>query len=80
MANYFYDNQIKRFLVQFARIFSNWQVTRGKDPAGNDILIRVPIMYGDQSRMAATQIAGNSISSLPSAPLITYYISGLEYD
>ena len=80
MANYFYDNQIKRFLVQFARIFSNWQVTKGKDPAGNDILLRVPIMYGDSSRMAATQIAGNSTSSLPSAPLITYYISGLEYD
>jgi hypothetical protein len=80
MANYFYDNQIKRFLIQFARIFSNWQVTRGKDPAGNDILLRVPVMYGDSSRMAATQIAGNSTSSLPSAPLITYYISGLEYD
>jgi hypothetical protein len=80
MANYFYDNQIKRFLLQFARIFSNWQVTKGKDPAGNNILVRVPIMYGDSSRMAATQIAGNSASSLPSAPLITYYISGLEYD
>lgn len=80
MANYFYDNQIKRFLIQFARIFSNWQVTKGKDPAGNDILLRVPVMYGDSSRMAATQIAGNSPSSLPSAPLITYYISGLEYD
>lgn len=80
MANYFYDNQIKRFLIQFARIFSNWQVTKGKDPAGNNILVRVPIMYGDSSRMAATQIANNSASSLPSAPLITYYISGLEYD
>ena len=80
MAKFFYDNQIRRFLVQFARIFSNWQVTKGKDPAGNDILVRVPVMYGDSSRMAATQIANNSASSLPSAPLITYYISGLEYD
>jgi hypothetical protein len=80
MAKFFYDNQIRRFLVQFARIFSNWQVTKGKDPAGNDILVRVPVMYGDSSRMVATQIAGNSPSSLPSAPLITYYISGLEYD
>lgn len=80
MAQYFYDNQIRRFLIQFARIFSNWQVTKGKDPAGNDILMRVPIMYGDTSRMVAAQIAENSTSSLPSAPLITYYISGLEYD
>jgi hypothetical protein len=80
MAQFFYDNQIRRFLIQFAKIFSNWQVTRGKDPNGNDILVRVPIMYGDSSRQAATIIANNSASNLPTAPMITYYISGVEYD
>lgn len=80
MAAYFYDNQVRRFLIQFAKIFSSWYVTKGKDPNGNDILVRVPIMYGDSSRQAATIIANNSASNLPSAPLITYYISGLEYD
>lgn len=80
MAQFFYDNQIRRFLVQFARIFSDWQVTRGNDPAGNPILVRVPIMYGDSSRQASTIMANNSASSMPSAPMITYYISGLEYD
>jgi hypothetical protein len=80
MAQYFYDNQIRRFLIQFAKIFSNWEVTKGKDPAGNPIIVRVPIMYGDSSRQAATIIANNSASNLPSAPLITYYITALEYD
>jgi hypothetical protein len=80
MASFFYDNQIRRFLVQFARIFSDWKVTKGKDPAGNDILVRVPIQYGDSSRMAQAQIGNNSPSSLPSAPMITYYITGLEYE
>ena len=80
MAEFFYDNQIRRFLIQFAKIFSNWQVTKGKDPAGNPILVRVPVMYGDSSRQASTIIANNSASNLPSAPLISYYISGLEYD
>jgi hypothetical protein len=80
MAQFFYDNQIRRFLLQFAKIFSNWYVTKGKDPNGNDILVRVPIMYGDASRQASTIIANNSASNLPSAPLITYYITGLEYD
>jgi len=80
LAAYFYDNQIRRFLIQFAKIFSNWEVTKGKDPAGNNILVRVPIMYGDSSRQAATIIANNSASNLPSAPLITFYISALEYD
>jgi hypothetical protein len=80
MAQFFYDGQIRRFLLQFAKIFSNWYVTKGKDPAGNEILVRVPIMYGDSSRQASTIIANNSASNLPSAPLITYYISGLEYN
>ena len=80
MAQYFSDNQIRRFLIQFAKIFSNWQVTKGKDPAGHPILVRVPVMYGDSSRQAATIIANNSANNLPSAPLITYYITGLEYD
>jgi len=80
MAKFFYDSQIRRFLIQFGKIFSNWEVTKGKDPAGNEILVRVPIMYGDSSRQAATIIANNSASNLPSAPLITYYISGLEYN
>lgn len=80
MAQFFYDSQIRRFLIQFAKIFSNWYVTKGKDPNGNDILVRVPIMYGDSSRQAATIINKNSASNLPSAPLITYYISGVEYD
>ena len=80
MAAFFYDNQIRRFLIQFAKVFSNWQVTRGKDPAGNDIMVRVPVMYGDSSRQAANIISNNTASNLPSAPMISYYISGLEYD
>jgi len=80
LAQFFYDSQVRRFLIQFAKIFSSWQVTKGKDPAGNNILVRVPIMYGDSSRQASTIIAKNSASNLPSAPLISYYITGLEYD
>lgn len=80
MAQFFYDQQIRRFLIQFAKVFSSWYVTKGKDPAGNEILVRVPIMYGDSSRQAATIIANNSASNLPTAPLITYYITGLEYN
>lgn len=80
MAQYFYDAQVRRFLIQFARIFSDWNVTKGNDPAGNPIIVRVPIQYGDSSRQVSAIQANNSSSSLPSAPLITYYITGLEYD
>lgn len=80
MSSYFYDSQLRRFVIQFARIFSDWNVTRGQDPLGNPIYQRVPVMYGDASRNAATIIANNSASNMPSAPMMTYYISGVEYD
>ena len=80
MADYNYDAQIRRFLLQFSKIFSSWSVTKGLDPLGNPIIYRVPIMYGDSTKQVAAIIAKNSTSNMPSAPQITYYISGLEYD
>jgi hypothetical protein len=80
MSQYFYDSQVRRFLIQFARLFSYWEVTRGNDPKGNPIIVRVPVIYGDMSRQVASIINNNSTSTLPSAPLISYYITGLEYD
>lgn len=83
MANvsFFYDEQIRRFLLQFARIFSNFQVEYGRDEEGtNHTLIRVPVKYGDWSRQAQTVLQNNSASTMPSTPQMTFYISGLDYD
>lgn len=80
VQQFFYDEQIRRFLLQFARIFSNFQVEYGKDEDGNPTLLRVPVRYGDSSRQVQTVIQNNSASSLPSTPLITFYITGLDYD
>lgn len=79
---FFYDEQIRRFLLQFTRVFSGFQVmysneTDGVNGAG---LLRVPVRYGDASRNAQTIIQENSASSLPSTPLMTFYITALEYD
>ncbi len=43
-------------------------------------LLRVPIRYGDASRNAQTILQDNSRNSLPSPPLMTFYITGLDYD
>lgn len=80
MASFFYDQQIRRFVIQFARIFSNWYVEDGHDTNGNIIIRRVPVMYGDMSRQAAAVINKNSASNLPGVPLISYYINNIEYD
>ena len=81
MAQFFYDGQIRRFLLQFARIFSNFDVEYGRNQSGkNDTLVRVPVRYGDSSRQAQTIIQNNSANDMPSTPLMTFYVSGLDYD
>lgn len=77
---FFYDDQIRRFLLQFARIFSNFQVEYSRDAEGNSTLVRVPVKYGDPSRQAQTVLQNNSASTMPSTPLISFYISALDYD
>ncbi len=83
MQQFFYDGQIRRFLLQFTRVFSNFQVEFGQNMAGvspPDTLYRVPVRYGDSSRNAQTIIQQNSSNSMPSTPLMTFYITGLDYD
>jgi len=77
---FFYDNQIRRFLLQFTRIFSNFQVEYGTDDAGNVVLQSIPIKYGDPSRQAVAAAQKNSASVLPSSPSMSFYISALEYE
>ena len=79
MQNYFYDEQIRRFLLQFTRIFSNFQVEYGRTDSNEAALIRVPVRYGDWSRMAQTVTQDNSASSLPSTPLMTFHVTGMNY-
>ena len=82
MQQFFYDEQIRRFLLQFTRIFSGFQVMYGNENDGVNAaaLLRVPVRYGDASRNAQTIIQENSRNSLPSTPLMTFYITGLDYE
>jgi hypothetical protein len=59
---YFYDEQIRRFLLQFARMVSNFQIEYGRDDSGNPTLLTVPVKYGDWTRQAQTvlQIANGN--------------------
>ena len=80
MQSYFYDGQLRKYLLQFARMFSNFQIEYGHNAAGTADLMRVPVRYGDASRQAQTIIQQNSANSMPSTPLMTFYITALEYD
>ena len=77
---HYYDGQIRKFLTQFVRVLSNFSIDLGKDASGNNIYRQVPVNYGDLTRQVANIIKNNSENTLISAPKISAYITGLEYD
>lgn len=81
-VTFFYDQQIRRFLLQFIRIVSNFQVEFGTiDPNTNKpSLQKVPVIYGDASRQASQILKNNSENMLSSVPAMAVYIAALQYD
>lgn len=76
---FFYDQQIRRFLLQFIRAFSNFQVEYGKDRDGNTTLVTVPVRYGDPTRIVSSIIRDGSENKINPSPMISCYINGMEY-
>lgn len=80
--SHFYDEQIRRYVLQFVRMFSGFSVKTGKkmNDGVSDYYIRVPARYGDVSRMAATILKGNSENIVNSCPFIACWIQSVQPD
>lgn len=76
--DFFYDSQVRRYLVQFMRVFSDIKVRNGPDAAGIYTIQRVPIMYGDPSRMVAQLIKGASENTLMPSPMFSAWIEDIK--
>jgi hypothetical protein len=79
---HFYDEQIRRYILQFVRMFSGFSVKTGKkmNDGVSDYYMRVPARYGDVSRMAATIIKGNSENVVNSTPFIACWVQSFQPD
>lgn len=77
---FFYDGQIRRFITQFMRLVSNFQVEFGQDREGVTTLQQVPVFYGDGSRQVQTILRNNSENALPTVPAMSVYVKSLNYD
>jgi hypothetical protein len=75
LLQHFYDGQIRRYVTQLVRLFSNFSY---KD--GDGKVVRVPVMYGDITRQVGHILRDNSENKIPSAPRMAVYITGLEQD
>ena len=72
---YFYDGQVRRYITQVIRVFSNFTVKYG-----DGTLHQVPVMYGDADRQAASIIRQNSENAVNSVPRISVYVNALSLD
>lgn len=76
--DFFYDSQVRRYLVQFMRIFSDIKIRTGPDASGMYTVQRVPIMYGDPSWMVAQIIKGASENTMLPNPMFSAYIDSVR--
>lgn len=72
---HFYDGQIRKYLVQIIRVFSNFTVKYA-----DGTLHQIPVMYGDPDRQAAAIMRQNSENVVQSVPRIAVHITDLSLD
>lgn len=78
MAQYFYDKQVRRYIQQFIRLFSGFNVQMGKNEEGLPVYQEVPVRYGDINRMAAHITRENSENIVNTVPFISCYVTDLN--
>ena len=79
-AGYFYDEQFRRYILQFMRLFGGLLVKTGKGKDGVEKFIKVPCRYADMQRMVGHILKNNSENVVNSCPFITSHILTLQPD
>jgi len=76
--NYFYDKQIRRYLQQVIRVFSNFHTQIGVDELGKPLYQKIPVRYGDLSRQVSHIMKENSENKISTIPMMSVYINQLR--
>lgn len=76
---YWYNDQLKRYIIQFLTVFSGLQVSIGKTEGVNEpTLIPVTIHYGNHDRVVASLMAENTQNKPIRLPCMTAYMQNIE--
>lgn len=78
IQNYWYDGQIRQYLLQFVSIFAGLQVQTGKGECGETEFISVPTVVGNKDRVVAALMSGNTQNRVFSLPVMSAYMTGLS--
>lgn len=77
IQHYFFDNQIRQYLLQFVSIFYGMQVQTGKGECGEAEMISVPIMFGNKDRVVAAIMSGNTSNRSFGLPALAAHLVSL---
>lgn len=75
ISHYFFDSQIRTYLLQFTSIFYGLTVRTGKDDCGQFQEIPVPIVIGNKDRVVASIMAGNTHNRQITIPTMSAHMS-----
>lgn len=80
LNGYYYNRQLKKYVIQFMAVFTGLQVQVGKSATQNERLIEVPIRYGHPDRVVSSIIARNTQNAPLRLPLMSAYCRNIELD
>lgn len=75
---YWYDEQLRSYLLQFCAIFQGLCVQTGKGECDEEQFITVPTVIGNKDRVVAALHAGNTHNRMFSLPAMSVYMTGLQ--
>lgn len=74
---FYYDGQLRQYLLQFTAIFKGLMVQTGIGECGEPEFITVPIVIGSKDRVVAALATGNTLNRQFSLPTMAAYMTGI---
>jgi hypothetical protein len=78
IQQYYFDNQIRQYLLQFVSIFYGLQVQTGKGECDETQFISVPVVIGTKDRVVAALMAGNTSNRSFSLPTMAAHLQSIS--
>lgn len=78
MTNYYYNEQISKYLIQFMAIFSGLSIQAGKDDNGDPVSITVPVHYGSRDRVTSSILNENTQNKPMRLPVMSSYLRDIS--
>lgn len=78
VRQYYYDAQLKRYLLQFMSVFADMQVSVGRDEKNEPRLIKVPVYGASKDRVVASIKSDNTQNKPIRLPAMSAWIMNID--